>query len=461
MPSLVETTIPLPMKSSPTPSFNIKSSPTPTFNMKSSPTPSFNVIPPTPEARGDAFENANFTAPRTSTSSVRPSSVVLLDTMQEEEEEEGAKTPRLDAPIQLGNVKQLEDLDSEESSDDCQTPSETEILRGSPQRPLPPRHAKSPARKWGTLYGGYDDGKSVSHSLAELARLACDLPPLDADLAENAAQASEAHRRFLAARAIVDATESPDLSGTPRARPAPSAPPQCPLPARPTTVAPVIPPRSHHRDSTHYRKRTKSTDTFDSQGSLPSLVSVDSVPSVSSGIGSSSSQSSMDSSPDVEEATSVLRSMTLEGVPMPSTPKAQTKMASSLPETPNPGLGLGLVLDVGGLAPSTPKHMGAASEQNCSPTPPKRMPVVRDARRSGFYGTPVASQSLTSIRSFAAAREDAFTHHHLRQASVASSLASNVSDDDLLSASIVAIPAGAVSIVGREDPRAHEIGVAF
>lgn len=440
MPSLVETTIPLPMKSSPTPSFNI--------------------IPATPETKGEAFENANLAAPRSSTSSGRPSSIVLLDTMPEEEEEDGAKTPKLEAPIQLENVKQLDEVDSEESSDDCQTPSDAEVLRGSPQRPLPPRSAKSPARQW-ALYGGYDDGRSISHSLAELARLACDLPALDADLAENAAQASEAHRRFLAARALVDATESPYMSNTPKLRPAPTAPPQCPLPARPTTAAPVIPPRSHRRETAHTRKRAQSTDTWDSQGSLPSLVSVDSVGSVSSGMGSSSSQSSMGSSPDVEEATNVLRSMMLEeDLPMPSTPKAQMTMASSLPETPNPGLGLGLVLDVGGLAPSTPKHIRAASEQNGSPTPPKRLPVIRDARRSGFYGTPVASQSMTSIRSFSAAREDTL-HHHLRQASVASSLASNVSDEDLLSASIVAIPPGAVSIVGREDPRAHEIGVAF
>lgn len=438
VPSLVDTTIPLPMKSSPTPSFN--------------------VIPPTPETRGEAFENATMPAPRTSTSSGRPTSVILLDTMPEEEEEDCAKTPKLEAPIQLENVKQLDDLDSEESSDDCQTPNEVEVLRGSPQRP--PRSAKSPARQW-ALYGGYDDGRSISHSLAELARLACDLPPLDANLAENAAHASEAHRRFLAARALVDATESPDLPHTPKARPAPSAPPKCPLPARPTTAAPIVPPRSDRRVTAHTRKRAQSTDTWDSQGSLPSLVSVDSVPSVSSGMGSSCSQSSMASSPDVEEATNVLRSMTLDGVPMPSTPKAQVKMPSSLPETPNPGLGLGLVLDVGGLAPSTPKHMRTASEQKSSPTPPKRLPVIRDARRSGFYGTPVASQSMTSIRSFSAARED-MAHHHLRQASVASSLASNVSDEeDLLSASIVAIPPGAVSIVGREDPRSHEIGVAF
>ena len=438
VPSLVETSIPLPLKSSPTPSFN--------------------VIPPTPETRGEAFENANMPAPRTSTSSGRPNSVILLDTMPEEEEEDGAKTPKLEAPIQLENVKQLDDLDSEESSDDCQTPSEMEVLRGSPQRPLPPRGAKSPARQW-ELYGGYDDGRSISHSLAELARLACDLPALDADLAENAAHASEAHRRFLAARALVDATESPDMSHTPKARPAPSAPPKCPLPARPTAAAPVVPPRSDRRVTAHTRKRAQSTDTWDSQGSLPSLVSVD---TVSSGMGSSSSQSSMESSPDVEEATNVLRSMTLEGVPMPSTPKAQVKMmASSLPETPNPGLGLGLVLDVGGLAPSTPKHMRTTSEQNSASTPPKRLPVIRDSRRSGFYGTPVASQSMTSIRSFSAARDD-MSHHHLRQASVASSLASNVSDEeDLLSASIVAIPPGAVSIVGREDPRSHEIGVAF
>lgn len=440
VPSLVETTIPLPMKSSPTPSFNI--------------------IPPTPETRGDAFENANVAAPRPSTSSARPTSIILLDTMHEEEEEEGAKTPKLEAPIQLENVKQLDDLDSEESSDDCQTPNEMEVLRGSPQRTSPPRGGKS--REWGTLYGGYDDGKSISQSLAELARLACDLPPLDADLAENAAQATEAHRRFLAARALVDATDSPDLSVTPKPRPAPTPPPQCPLPARPIAGAPIIPPRSHRRETAHARKRTQSTNTWDSQGSLPSLVSVDS----SSSMGSSTSQSSMASSPDVGDATSVLRSMTLEGVPMPSTPKAQmTTLGSALPETPNPGLGLGLVLDVNGLAPNTPKHMRASSEQvsRGTPTPPRSRPgsrpVIRDARRSGFYGTPLASQSMTSIRSYTAAKEDVLAHR--RQASVASSLASNVSDDDLLSASIVAIPPGAVSIVGREDPRSHEIGVAF
>lgn len=522
--------------------------------------PMFNVIPATPQK--DAEVDGDESGRRTP---VGPPSTgsALVDMPEEDEEEDEATTPvqrlitfeevaaafdlqwppsaspRLDESIDLSygspitlslrpldevDDAELDEIEAESSNDshvvrtaENSESHDTAVVASAEDEPaLPPLPPKSPARKHASLYQAYDDGKSISRSLAELASLACDLPPLDLDLVAAAHAAAEKN----AARAST-AVSSPVLPtatapATPPSRTVPLAPAASTAPATPAGMRRVNPACSPAAFVAYTAPShpLPPSPPFNSYPSLPSLVSHDSMPSSLSGhsMPNSMSLTSIASSPDADEALgSMLRSLSTEdplglrglseAAECPTTPKAVAKDLFELPvdfsEPASTGLGLGLEIGTTGsvLASTfspTERAFGKDDEELADPEPEPPLSQRRIHRMSAaaahphrlaLYGTPRlyshhsgasfsstsgssrASTGSYSSGSYSSSSFSATGHpaRHSLSSSVSSRSLSMVSDfssdDDLLTASIVA--GSQAFIVGREDARAHEVGVAF
>lgn len=449
--------------------------------------PMFNVIPATP---GAAEEDAVFDEPtmRRSTSSERQrrrsaSMERTLEVMHEEEEEteeavtarkldfdldEFKQSPRpsdarlVGSPIRLSTVP-LDDLDLSDAESDTGT-DETEV-RTEDERvaapnlslalqsvgPPPPRFPKSPKRAAASLYQAHDDGRSISQSLAELAAIACDLPPLGEDMAM---MANAAAQRLAHARATVDVSEpafdfssprphsaAPVMMGNyrPPVRKASSTSP-------PTRSLPQVPGEDFAN-----RRRTMAApprgplpptpSSHSSHGSLPSLVSHGSMPSSSSGCTTSSwnSQRSVTSSPESDKLSLAFDSLTL---------------GSELPDNPGLGLGLGLGLEI---KDTKPVIAVSPADDDGVRVRPNRMSSAHP-HRVALYGTPQLGR-IGERDSYCSVS----TVRHTPHGSISSiSMMSEMSDDEALNAQVVDITTFTHPyVVGRQEARAHEVGVAF
>lgn len=365
------------------------------------------------------------------------------------------------SPIRLNTVS-LEDLDldlsdteSDAATDETegrnrnQKPSPALALGSVP--PLPPRLPKSPHRPTESLYQAHDDGRSISQSLAELAAIACDLPPLDEDMTM---MANAAAQRLAQARATVDVSEPVFDYSSPR--PASAAPvmiasfrppvAKSSAPRRPTRALPQVP-----SEDVELGRNTvggpptgplpPTPKSYCSDSSLPSLVSHGSMPSSSSACTASSwnSQRSITSSPEMVQLDLAFDTMAVR---------------ADLPD--NPGLGLGL-----GLEMSEPKPVISVTptddcELRARPNP-NRMSSWHP-HRVALYGTPQLGcigerDSYCSVS----------TVRHTPHGSISSmSLMSELSDDEALDAQVVDITGlSQPYVVGRRAARAHEVGVAF
>lgn len=479
----------------------------------------FNVIPATP---GAAEEDAVVEPQpmRRSSSSLRRRSSSMertLEVMPEEDEqvddggeeerhtarklnfdldEFSARSPRLNdiigSPIQL-NTLSLDDVSSDAESDETEVRTAEEPTQTTDDAFLgasledsfssamqsvpapPPRFPKSPKRLTQSLYQAHDDGRSISHSLAELAALACDLPPLGEDMAMAANAAAE---RLARARATVDVSEPSFDFSSPR-----------PLSAAPVMMgnyrppvrkaASASPPNRAQPEEAERRRKTMAAPPrgplpptpptppdFSSYSSLPSLVSHGSMPSSASGCTTSSwnSQNSMSSSPESDHKLDLLfDSLTI----------GKDNMAD-LPDNPGLGLGFGLGLDVGFMgekakaspSKSNPSPMIAVSSadddlpsDNVRIRPHRMSAMAAHPHRVALYGTP----QLGRIRERDSYCSVASTVRHTPHGSVSSlSMMSEMSDDEALNAQVVDITTFAHPyVVGRENARAHEVGVAF
>lgn len=481
--------------------------------------PMFNVIPATPQkaAEEDAEVEPN-TGHRRSSSSHRRRSASMERTLEdmpevdEEEEEaeeqltgrkldfdmdefsrpspklnEGGANVNVGSPIKLSTMS-LDDVESDaESDDEVHTAEESPTLQlgrsvddSSVNTALqsvpapPPRFPKSPKRLTQSLYQAHDDGRSISQSLAELAALACDLPPLGEDMAMTANAAAQ---RLAHARAAMDASEPTVDFSSPR-----------PVSAAPVLVGNYRPPvrKANSNSPPNFssgdeeslsspeppRRQTMAapprgplppTPPFSSYPSLPSLVSHGSMPSSASGCTSSSySQSSMTSSPESDRKMDAL----FDGLSIDDNGSGM----GDLPDNPGIGLGLGLGLGMD-MSFKAPESKPAAPAIAVSPAEddnvadevrvrPHRMSAMSaHPHRVALYGTP----KLGRIRERDSYCSVASTVRHTPHGSMSSlSMMSEMSDDEALSAQVVDITTFAHPyVVGREDARAHEVGVAF
>lgn len=480
-----------------------------------------NLIPATPQ---DVVERPP-SAPAVEDEERKPVARVLF-------EEWGKTSPHLDdvalgpgSPIQL-NVMQLDDLESDSSdnetddSDDRTADAHEEdseynaialaLLARERQAaaakaktlatPMPPpKPAKSPARKLTStdkgksLYEAHDDGRSISHSLAELAALACDLPPLGEELTQTAAAASQ---RLAAARAAVDSTV-PTTPPRVRRVPVPQVtepmtPPQSEGSSEPCTPASVprsLPACGRPVCAAPCEPLPPSPE-FMSYGSLPSLVSHDSVPSNMSHDPESLTHMSHigTASPDAEEAmahmlhtlsssTSGPFSLNFSQYMTQTTPKGMS--ADLAPE--NPGLGLGLdQVDLASFPYFDSPATGSRGEAENLASPVFKTPASPNTRqihrmsaaaahphRVALYGTPrlfrrsVDSAISASTATTAASPRDSM--HHVSHSSVSSmSMASDISDDDVLNAAIMNVtPFSGPYVVRREEAYSQEVGIAY
>ncbi|KAL1413356.1 hypothetical protein Q8F55_001115 [Vanrija albida] len=529
--------------------------------------PMFNVIPATPQK--DVELDGDDSGRRTPLG--RPSTSSVLHEMPEEDEEDEATTPvqrlitfedvaeafdlqwppsaspRLDESIDLSygspitlalrpldevDEAELDDAEAEldgaeaelddavESSSDshgvCTAENSADshdaaVVASADDEPaVPPLPPKSPARKHVSLYQAHDDGKSISRSLAELASLACDLPPLDLDLVAAAQSAAAQNAARVSTAVSSPRPETATAPTTPPSRSVPLAPAASTAPATPAGMRRVNPACSPAAFVAYTAPShpLPPSPPFNSYPSLPSLISHDSMPSSMSGhsMPTSHSLASIASSPDADEALgSMLRSLSTEdplglrglseAAECPTTPKAVAKDLSELPvdfsEPAANGLGLGLDIGTAGsvlASPFSPTERAFDKDDEelaDAPLPPRRIHRMSAAaahpHRLALYGTPRlythhsgASFSSTSSRastgsyssgSYSSSSFSATggpTRHSL-SSSISSRSLSLVSDfssdDDLLTASIVA--GSQAFIVGREDARAHEVGVAF
>ncbi|BEI86370.1 hypothetical protein CcaverHIS002_0606570 [Cutaneotrichosporon cavernicola] len=451
--------------------------------------PMFNVIPATP---GAAEEDAVADQPthRRSTSSERQrrrsaSMERTLEVMHEEEEEveeavtarkldfdldEFKQSPRLNdgllvgSPIHLNTVS-LEELDLSDTESDTgtdetevRTEDETVAVRNlsvalQPVPAPPPRFPKSPKRHMASLYQAHDDGRSISQSLAELAALACDLPPLDEDMTM---MANTAARRLAEARATVDVSEPVFDYSSPR--PVSAAPvmmtnyrppvKKASSTSPPTRVLPQVP-----SEDAELRRKTiaappqvplpPTPKSYSSQASLPSLMSHASMPSSSSDCTASSwnSQRSITSSPESDKLDLAFDHMMI---------------GSELPDNPGLGLGLGLGLDLNETKPAI--SVSPADDGDVRVRPNSNRMSSWHPHRVALYGTPELGR-IGERDSYCSVS----TVRHTPHGSISSiSLMSEMSDDEALNAQVVDITTLAHPyVVGRRDARAHEVGVAF
>ncbi|WOO77248.1 uncharacterized protein LOC62_01G000841 [Vanrija pseudolonga] len=522
--------------------------------------PMFNVIPATPQK--DAEEGEGDDSGRRTPVGPPSTGSALVNMPEEDEEEEDEATtpvqrlitfeevaaafdlqwppsasPRLDESIDLSygspitlslrpldevDDAELDEIEAEESSNDSHVvrtaenseSHDTAVVASADDEPaLPPLPPKSPARKHASLYEAHDDGKSISRSLAELASLACDLPPLDLDLVAAAHAAAKQN----AARVSTPVLPTATAPTTPPSRTVPLAPAASTAPATPAGMRRVNPACSPAAFVAYTAPShpLPPSPPFNSYPSLPSLVSHDSMPSSMSGhsMPTSMSLASIASSPDADEALgSMLRSLSTEdplglrslsedAVECPTTPKAVAKDLSELPvdfsEPASTGLGLGLEIGTTGSVLASPfspteRTFGNDDEELADPEvePPlsqrrihRMSAAAAHPHRLALYGTPRlythhsgasfsstsgssrASTGSYSSGSYSSSSFSATGHptRHSLSSSVSSRSLSMVSDfssdDDLLTASIVA--GSQAFIVGREDARAHEVGVAF
>lgn len=482
----------------------------------------FNVIPATPGAEEDAVVEPQ-TVRRSSSSHRRRSSSMerTLEVMHEEDEEaeihqeESLPARKLDfdqaefiqpsprqreveqlgnygSPIKL-NTLSLDDVSSDAESDETEVRtaeehslenddmfdfgSSFEDSLGTAVQSVPappPRFPKSPKRITQSLYQAHDDGRSISQSLAELAALACDLPPLDDDMTANAAA-----ERLARARATVDVSEPAFDFSSPR--PLSAAPVMMGNYRPPMRKASSVSPPSRglpftpSPEESEIRRKTMTAPprgplpptppSYSSYSSLPSLVSHDSMPSSASGCTTSSwnLHNSLTSSPESDHKMDMLFD------------KLSIDNAEVIDLPDNPGIGLGLGLGLGLDA----GYMG----EKANPSQPKAAPViavspadddlpsevrVRPHRMSAMsahphrvalYGTP----QLGRIHERDSYCSVASTVRHTPHGSVSSmSMMSEMSDDEVLNAQVVDITTFAHPyVVGREDARAHEVGVAY
>lgn len=409
--------------------------------------------------------------------------------IEEVEEESRTATPTPTSLAESANISEP----AEQST--ARLPNVRSLSGGPP----PPKPAKNPARSKTLYTKPHDDGRSVSRSLAELAVIACDLPPFGAEMTAAAAAAAA---RLQAARAAVDASGSPR---TRRAQP-PRAPPAMPPPPIPNTApfkskgacrsAPSTPPRTVPRQLPACSPPCGDTcdppsPSYTSFASLPSLVSTDSVPSNYASSNALRYESSVSlAANDVEEAMAeMMRSLgtrqdsltpSVDDLVYPTTPKANAA------EMANVGLGLNFDFTLTReVSPNASKMVSSPLGSPCTPTfaglglgtPPSPKYIHRmsaagaNPNRAAFYGAGnfiARAMESTSSLNFSDRESLSNSHHshgHNSQGSIsslASDIASDISEDEVLTASIIALqPYTTATYIVRESPPAHEVGVAF
>ena len=220
---------------------------------------------------------------------------------------------------------------------------------------------------------------------------------------------------------------------------------------------------------------------FESFPSLPSLESHNSMPSSASddSMPSSASNSSLISFPDVEEALgSMLASLSDSNMVLTN---EESGLGLNLEINPKPGLGLGLGFDMPTMssitAPLSPRRRPPPLDLNlakrkCAPAQQTAPPWVN--HRIAFYGTARAHPNSPTSGIFT------LTHSPSNSVELPShrdsiSLASEASDDDLHTASIISLTpvvggsavvmegilSGAMEIDAGEEMVVDEVGLAF